>query len=96
MTGGARLYRSADWRRSIEQPRTETAARPSRGRGTLEARDVPRIRALMQYADRPMDPADAALVRVAERDGYQTVLTIDRADFGVYRPHGTRRFRVVP
>ena len=64
---------------------------------SLDARDVPRMRALMQkYGDRPMDLADAALVRVGEREGFQTVFTIDRADFSVYRLHGNRRFQLIP
>ena len=63
----------------------------------LDSRDVPRMRALMQkYRDLPMDLADAALVRVGERDGFQTVFTIDRTDFTAYRLHGTRRFQVLP
>jgi predicted nucleic acid-binding protein len=63
----------------------------------LDSRDVPRMRALMQkYRDRPMDLTDAALVRVGERDGFQTVFTIDRTDFTAYRLHGTRRFQVLP
>jgi predicted nucleic acid-binding protein len=63
----------------------------------LDGTDVPRMRALMRkYRDRPMDLADAALVCVAERDQVYTVLTTDRADFTVYRPHGGRRFRLIP
>ena len=63
----------------------------------LDTRDVPRMRALMQkYRDLPMDLADAALVRVAERDGFSTVLTVDREDFGVYRMHGSKRFQILP
>lgn len=59
--------------------------------------DIPGIRALMnKYVDRPMDLADAALVRVAERDGIDTVFTVDRKDFEAYRLHGRRRFRVIP
>jgi predicted nucleic acid-binding protein len=59
--------------------------------------DISRMRALMRkYADLPMDLADAALVRVAERDGVQTVFTMDRTDFAVYRLHGTKRFRLIP
>jgi predicted nucleic acid-binding protein len=62
----------------------------------LDATDVPRIRALMRkYQDLPMDVADAALVRVAEREQMHTVLTTDRSDFSVYRLHGTRRFRLL-
>ena len=63
----------------------------------LDAGDVPRIRELMgKYADLPMDLADAALVRVAERDGLDTVFTVDRRDFDLYRISGRKRFRVVP
>ena len=59
--------------------------------------DVPRIRALMEkYRDLPMDLADAALVRVAERERVRTVFTIDRRDFAVYRPLGLGKFKIVP
>jgi len=62
----------------------------------LGEQDIPRIRELMlKYGDRPMDLADAALVRVAERDGLDTIFTVDRADFEVYRLGGRRRFRLV-
>ena len=54
----------------------------------LSASDVPRMRELMEkYADRPMDLADAALVRVAEREGIRKIFTTDRKDFSVYRLH---------
>jgi predicted nucleic acid-binding protein len=63
----------------------------------LDESDIPRIRELMtKYADRPMDLADAALVRVAEREGSDTVFTVDRRDFAVYRLGGRRRFRILP
>jgi predicted nucleic acid-binding protein len=63
----------------------------------LDAQDAPRMRELMKkYADRPMDLADAALVRVAEREGLDTILTVDRADFTVYRIHGKQRFKILP
>jgi predicted nucleic acid-binding protein len=55
------------------------------------------MRVLMRkYRDLPMDLADAALVRVAEREQLHTVFTTDRADFSVYRLHGSRRFRLLP
>ena len=58
--------------------------------------DIPRIRELMsKYADRPMDLTDAALVRVAEREGLDTVFSVDEADFRVYRLRGRRRFRLL-
>ena len=63
----------------------------------LGRQDLPRIRELMwKYRDRPMDFTDAALVRVAERDGIDTIFTVDRKDFAIYRLHGRRRFTVIP
>jgi len=59
--------------------------------------DCPRMRELMwKYRDLPMDLADAALVRVAERDRLRRIFTIDRHDFQVYRPHRLGRFEIVP
>ena len=59
--------------------------------------DMPRVKALMtKYRDLPMDLADAALVRVAERDGIRTIFTIDRRDFSLYRPLGLGRFKIIP
>lgn len=55
------------------------------------------MRALMKkYRDLPMDLADAALVRVAEREGIRRVFTLDRRDFSVYRPLRTGRLEIVP
>jgi predicted nucleic acid-binding protein len=63
----------------------------------LDAADVPRMRELMRkYRDLPMDLADAALVRAAERERIASVFTIDRRDFEVYRPRGIRRFTILP
>jgi predicted nucleic acid-binding protein len=63
----------------------------------LDRRDMPRVRELMaKYHDLPMDFTDATLVRVAERDGLDTIFTTDRRDFSAYRLLGRRRFRVVP
>jgi hypothetical protein len=63
----------------------------------VDTADVPRMRQLMQkYKDLPMDLADAALVRVAEREGIRRVFTIDRRDFTVYRPARIGRFQIVP
>ncbi|MEX2283572.1 MAG: PIN domain-containing protein [Gemmatimonadota bacterium] len=57
---------------------------------------VPRIRALMaKYHDLPMDFADSSLVAVAEREGLDTVFTLD-ADFRIYRWSGRRHFRLLP
>ena len=59
--------------------------------------DTPHLERLMlQYADRPMDLADATLVRLAERESLSVVFTIDHDDFATYRIKGRSRFRVVP
>ena len=64
---------------------------------SLDGGDVPRMRELMRkYRDLPMDLADAALVRVAEREKLRRVFTLDRRDFGVYRPARIGRFSVMP
>jgi uncharacterized protein len=63
----------------------------------LDADDCTRMRYLMRkYRELPMDLADAALVRVAERERIARVFTIDRRDFEIYRPAGIRRFEILP
>ncbi len=63
----------------------------------LDSADAPRMRELMKkYSDLPMDLADAALVRVAEREKIGRIFTLDRRDFQLYRPAGVRRFAIVP
>jgi len=51
---------------------------------------------VQQYADLPMDYADATLVVLAEELGTNLVFTTDRRDFAVYRIKGRRRFDVLP
>ena len=51
---------------------------------------------MSKYCDLPMDFTDAAIVRVAEREGIDRVFTTDRRDFGVYRISGRWRFRILP
>ena len=64
---------------------------------SLDESDAPRMRELMEkYRDLPMDLADAALVRVAERDSLTEIFTLDRKHFAVYRPGRRKRFSVVP
>jgi predicted nucleic acid-binding protein len=63
----------------------------------LDETDAPRMRQLMEkYRDLPMDLADAALVRVAERESHAQIFTLDRKHFSVYRPGRRRRFSIVP
>ena len=53
---------------------------------SLAEDDLPHLKGLMEkYRDLPMDLADAALVRVAEREGIRRILTLDRRDFSVYQ-----------
>jgi predicted nucleic acid-binding protein len=52
-----------------------------------------------EYADHPMDFADASLVAAAEVLGARTVFTIDRNDFETYRVRRGHRhytFQIVP
>ena len=63
----------------------------------LDHEDCPRMRELMwKYRALPMDLADAALVRVAERERLRRVFTIDRRDFEVYRLYRLGRFEILP
>lgn len=63
----------------------------------IERDDLPPIRKLMaKYGDLPMDFADATLLRVAGREGFSIVFTLDRCDFAIYRlPDGTP-LRILP
>jgi len=62
----------------------------------LDETDARRMRELMEkYRDLPMDLADAALVRVAERESMTRIFTLDRRHFSIYRPGRRRRFSIV-
>jgi predicted nucleic acid-binding protein len=58
--------------------------------GLARAEDLMR-----QYADLPMDYADASLVVAGEMMGIDFVLTLDDRDFRTYRLEGKRHFRLV-
>ena len=50
------------------------------------ARESPAVLDLAtRYADRPMDLADACLVRMSELSARCRIWTVDRADFSIYR-----------
>ncbi|MDO8430815.1 MAG: PIN domain-containing protein [Candidatus Binatus sp.] len=75
----------------------ELVDRHAIGFASLGPADFPRMRELMRkYRDLPMDLADAALVRVAEREKISRIFTTDRGDFELYRPHRLGRFRILP
>jgi predicted nucleic acid-binding protein len=53
------------------------------------AEEIPRLLELCRkYADRPMDLADACLVRMTELTVRCKIWTVDRDDFSTYRRHG--------
>jgi len=59
--------------------------------------ELAHIEGLMrEYADRPMDFADATLVHLAARERLSTILTVDRNDFETYRLPGRKKFTIVP
>ena len=63
----------------------------------LDERDLPGITAIMRrYRDLKIQLADAALLHLANREGIETIFTLDRRDFGVLRLTRNRRLRVVP
>jgi predicted nucleic acid-binding protein len=49
-----------------------------------------------RYATLGAQLADAALVFIAEREGIETVFTLDRRDFTVYRTSDGRALTLVP
>ncbi len=51
--------------------------------------------AIRKYADRDIDFADAALIWLANRTGIRRILTVDTADFGIFRLAGGKRFELV-
>jgi predicted nucleic acid-binding protein len=51
---------------------------------------------LAQYRRMKPDLADAALMYLAQREGIQTIFTLDRRDFSVYRYGRNRRLKVIP
>jgi uncharacterized protein len=67
-----------------------------RGLNVLFLDDQALIRAfelMVQYADHPMDLADASLVVLAESLKLRKVFTIDRGDFTTYRIRQGHRYR---
>jgi predicted nucleic acid-binding protein len=70
-------------------------------RGALAVADIPvrsytEIGAIIhKYADRKIDFADATLVWLANHTGARDILTVDEADFTVYRLKGGKHFALV-
>ena len=51
---------------------------------------------LSKYHKLGVDLADATLAYIAERDGMETVFTLDRRDFSVIRLSGNRALSIIP
>lgn len=74
----------------------EGAARDQIRIASLQTEDLPGLATMMRkYSDRPMDLADASLVWLANATGVTDIITVDRADFAVYRTNKRKAFRNV-
>jgi uncharacterized protein len=63
---------------------------------SLQTGDLLGLASMMRkYADRPMDLADASLVWLANSSGVTNIITVDRADFAVYRTNKRKAFKNV-
>ena len=63
----------------------------------LEPEDAAAIAKILEkYADLRPQLADAALVHLADRESIDTIFTLDRRDFLVYRAVRNRLFRLIP
>lgn len=51
---------------------------------------------LVRYQTMDAQLADACLVYLAEQEGAETIFTLDRRDFSVYRYKKNRRLKVIP
>jgi uncharacterized protein len=51
---------------------------------------------IRRYRKLQPDLADAVLVHLADREGIQTVFTLDQRDFSIYRYKSNRRFNIIP
>ena len=61
---------------------------------SAEAKDLAEV--MKTYHDIRPPLADAALVYLARREGIDTIFTLDRRDFSVYRSARKRPFHIVP
>ena len=59
--------------------------------------DLPGIAAILsKYAGLGIQLADASLVHLANREGIETIFTLDRRDFGVLRLSRGNKLRLIP
>jgi|SRR5271155_226007 len=60
------------------------------------AEALPIAEILNRYAGLRPQLSDASLVYLAERENINTIFTLDRRDFAVYRTSRKRAFRIIP
>ena len=64
---------------------------------SLDETDLFGISAILnKYKELGIQLADAALVHLANREGIDTIFTLDRRDFGVLRTTRGKKFHVIP
>ena len=51
---------------------------------------------MRKYADRPMQIADTSMIWGAEHTGLHQIITLDRADFEIYRTKTGKRLEILP
>ena len=61
---------------------------------SAEATEIGKV--IEKYRNIRPQLADAALVYLAERDGFDVIFTLDRRDFSVYQAGRKRAFRIIP
>jgi uncharacterized protein len=61
---------------------------------SAEAAEIGKV--IEKYKNIRPQLADAALVYLAERDGFDVIFTLDRRDFSVYQAGRKRAFRIIP
>jgi predicted nucleic acid-binding protein len=63
----------------------------------LAGAEAPSIAKIMEkYEDIRPQLADAALVHLADREKIETIFTLDRRDFSIYRSGRRHTFRIIP
>jgi len=59
--------------------------------------DIPAIAAILaKYQGLGIQLADASLLHLANREGIETMFTLDRRDFGVLRLANRKKLRLIP
>lgn len=64
---------------------------------SMTSTDLERVKEILeQYEDGKLDFVDAAIMAIAERLEIERILTVDRRDFGIFRPRHCAAFEIVP